>query len=148
MGLWRLGALQLKRASGILGKQPFWATSRPGAFWNQILGLWLLGALQLKSAFWDHWKRTVLGHILARSLLEPDFGTFVAWSPAIKKCLLGSLEKNRFGQNPGQEPFWGCPEGLAVCGTGFPSAFVVWDGGSCAASSSGLNERVYGTNEK
>ena len=32
----------------ILGKQPFWAKSWPGAFWSQILGPCWLGVMQLK----------------------------------------------------------------------------------------------------
>jgi len=52
----------------------------------------------IKSAFWDHWETAVLGHILARSLLEPDFGTLVAWSPAIKRAFWDPWETAVFGQ--------------------------------------------------
>jgi len=40
---------QLKVPSGIIGQQPFWAKSWPGAFWSQILGLWWLASRQLKA---------------------------------------------------------------------------------------------------
>ena len=86
----------------------------------------------IESAVWDHWETTFLGQILARNLLEPHFGTLVAWSPAIKSAFWDHWETAVLGE----APFWGCPEGLKACGTGFPSAFVVWDGESCAASSS------------
>ena len=84
--------------------------------------------LAVKSAFWDHWETAVLGNILARRLLEPDFGTLAACGPAIKSAfwdhwatavlgqiLAGSLLEADFetvGQFSapsgiiGKQPFW------------------------------------------
>ena len=40
----------------------------------------------INSAFWDQWETAVLGQILARILVELDFGTLVAWNPAIESA--------------------------------------------------------------
>ena len=52
----------------------------------------------IKSAFWDHWETAVLGQILARSPLEPEFGTLVAWNPAIKSPFWDHWETAVLGQ--------------------------------------------------
>ena len=52
----------------------------------------------IKSAFWDHWETTVLGQILAGSLLEPDFGTLAACRPAIKSAFWHHWETAVLGQ--------------------------------------------------
>ena len=52
----------------------------------------------IKSAFWDPWETAVLGQILARSLLEPDFGILVPWSPAIKNAFWDPWETAFLGQ--------------------------------------------------
>jgi hypothetical protein len=54
--------------------------------------------LAIKLAFWDHWETAVLGQILARSLLEPDFGTLAACRPAIKSAFWDHWETAFFGQ--------------------------------------------------
>ena len=52
--------------------------------------------LAIEICFWNHWERTILTQILARSLLEPDLG----------KLRLSSCLSKSISGNIGNGPFW------------------------------------------
>ena len=81
---------------GLLGNGPFWTKSWPEAFWSQILAICGLPGRNSKRLL-NYCETAVFGQILARSLLEPDFGNLPAsgslWEAPGK--LLGSFENSR-----------------------------------------------------
>ena len=83
----------LKMPSRILGQRPFGAKSWPGGFRTQMWAIWRHQA-DVEIGFWNHWETAVLGQILARHFLEPDFGTLAPCS-----CLL-KLPSGILGKRP------------------------------------------------
>ena len=69
-GRFGLASWLLKFAFGNLGKKFRWAKSWPAAVWSQFWAIWAC-QLAIEICCWKPWDETLLGQILARSLLEP-----------------------------------------------------------------------------
>ena len=119
----RLAGRQLKALSGIIGKRPFWAKSRPGAFWCQILGLWRRAGQQLKAPSGIIGKRPFWAKSWPRAFWSQILG-FWRLAGQQLKAPSGILGKRPFWAKSWPGAFWKPDFGtLAACRPAIKSAF-------------------------